>query len=208
MPHLLHVDASPRSTDSITRALSARYVARWKEVNPTGTVTYRDLYRSVPPLVTEDWVTAAFGPAEVQNDWTRAAIATSDALVAEVTAADVLVLGVPMHNFGVPAVFKAWIDQIVRARRTFVFDENGPRGLLTGTRAVVVRSSGSDFDDPDFVYAGKDFHTPWLQTILGFIGISDVDVISVNGRDQHELEAALRTGLRVVDEAVTRPAAA
>ncbi|MEU6091003.1 NAD(P)H-dependent oxidoreductase [Streptomyces sp. NPDC047085] len=189
MSHLLHIDSSPRGTDSLTRQIGARYVAAWRRQNPGGTVAYRDVTEDVPDFVSADWVTGVFAPAEHHTPRTKAAVDASAALITEVEDADVLVLGVPMYNFSVPATFKAWIDQICMAGRTFAYDENGPRGLLAGKKAVIVRASGSDFTNPAF--AAMDFHAPYLRGVLGFIGITDVEFISVNGPAPEQVESGL-----------------
>ncbi|MFK0259683.1 FMN-dependent NADH-azoreductase [Streptomyces sp. NPDC090445] len=135
-------------------------------------------------------LTGVFAPAEYHTPQTKAAVDASIALIEEVEAADVLVLGVPMYNFNVPATFKAWIDQICMAGRTFAYTANTPpRGLLSGKKAVIVRATGSDFDNPAF--APLDFHTPYLRGVLGFLGITDVEFISVNGPTPEQTEASL-----------------
>jgi FMN-dependent NADH-azoreductase len=196
MPHLLHIDSSSRGADSVSRQISARYVDAWRRQNPEGTVTYRDVTVNTPHFVSADWVTGVFAPAEYHTPQTKAAVDASSALISEVEAADVLVLGVPIYNFNVPATFKAWIDQIAMAGRTFAYDENGPRGLLGGKKAVIARASGSDFSNPAF--APMDFHAPYLRGILGFLGITDVEFISVNGQTPEQIEA----GLARADQAI------
>jgi FMN-dependent NADH-azoreductase len=196
MPHLLHIDSSSRSADSVSRRISARYVDAWRQQNPEGTVTYRDVTVNTPNFVSADWVTGVFAPAEYHTPQTRAAVDASSVLISEVEAADVLVLGVPMYNFNVPATFKAWIDQIAMAGRTFAYDENGPRGLLGGKKVVIARASGSDFSNPAF--APMDFHAPYLRGVLGFLGITDVEFISVNGQTPEQIEA----GLTEADQAI------
>ncbi|MFD8817449.1 FMN-dependent NADH-azoreductase, partial [Streptomyces sp. NPDC059627] len=196
MSHLLHIDSSSRGTDSLTRQIGARYVAAWRRQHPEGTAAYRDVTLDVPDLVSADWITGVFAPAEHHTPRTRAAVDASSVLIGEVEAADVLVLGVPMYNFGVPAAFKAWIDQICMAGRTFAYDENGPRGLLAAKKAVVVRASGSDFSDPAF--AAMDFHAPYLRGILGFIGITDVEFISVYAPTPQQNEAGLAEADRAI----------
>jgi FMN-dependent NADH-azoreductase len=141
-----------------------------------------------PDFVSPEWITGVFGPAEAANDATKAAVAASERLIRKIEAADVLVLGVPTYNFGVPATFKAWIDQVVMACRTFAFGESGPEGLLKGKRAVVLRASGSDFDNPAF--APMDFHASCIRGVLGWIGITDVEIIAVNGYAPEQVEAA------------------
>jgi FMN-dependent NADH-azoreductase len=206
MTHLLHIDSSARGEDSASRRLSAEYVQAWKARNPHGTVTYRDLAVNTPDFVSPEWITGVFGPAEAANADTQVALQGSERLIREIEAADVLVLGVPMYNFGVPAIFKAWIDQVVMAGRTFAFGENGPEGLLKGKKAIVLRASGSDFDNPAF--APMDFHAPYIRGVLGWIGITDVELIAVNGFTPEQLDAAVREVGSAIAASVAAPLAA
>ncbi len=100
-------------------------------------------------------------------------------MIEELAAADILVMAVPMHNLGIPSTLKAWIDHVVRAGRTFAYTANGPQGLVTGKRAVIVLASGGVYS------AGPtkpfDFQEPYLRAVLGLIGITDVDVVRVEG---------------------------
>lgn len=129
MTRLLHLDASPRpgragtqAHGSHTRRLTHHFVSRWQALEPEAEVVYRDIGANPPQLTSLEWIEAAFTPTEQQTASMRASLAESDALVAEVEGADILVLGVPMYNFGPPAAFKAWIDNIVRVGRTVDVD--------------------------------------------------------------------------------------
>ncbi|WP_329360980.1 FMN-dependent NADH-azoreductase [Streptomyces sp. NBC_01483] len=197
MSHLLHIDSSARNAGSLTRQLSAQYAAAWKSANPEGTVTYRDVSLQAPAFVSEDWITGVFAPPEYHTADSAAAVSAAEELIREVEAADVLLLGVPVYNFNVPAAFKAWIDQIFMAGRTFAYGSEGPQGLLAGKKAIVIRASGSDFDDPAF--AAMDFHAPYLRSALAFVGITDVEFISVNGMASPQLEAALDKGTQAIE---------
>lgn len=172
MTHILHIDASMRREGSVTRALSGRITARFQAAGAT--VTRRDLADGIS-LLDNAWIGANFTDPATRTDADRAALAESEALVGEVKAADVLVIGVPIYNFGVPAAMKAWIDQICRARETFQYTENGPVGLLEGKRAIVVIASGGTAAD-----SAIDFATPYMRHVLRFIGITDVDVIAAD----------------------------
>ncbi|MFC5204174.1 FMN-dependent NADH-azoreductase [Streptomyces kaempferi] len=196
MTHLLHIDSSARGEGSASRRLSAAYVQAWQARNPHGTVSYRDLAVDTPGFVSPEWITGVFGPAEAATEETKAAVAASEALIRELEDADVLVLGVPMYNFGVPATFKAWIDQVVMGGRTFAFGDNGPEGLLKGKKAVVLRASGSDFDNPAF--APMDFHAPYIRGVLGWIGITDVEFIAVNGYTPEQVEVAIQEAAKAI----------
>ncbi|MFE4995679.1 FMN-dependent NADH-azoreductase [Streptomyces mirabilis] len=197
MAHLLHIDSSARAEGSLTRSLSAQYVAAWQKNNPEGAVTYRDLALETPALVSEDWITGVFAPPEYHTEDSRAAVQAAEVLIQEVEAADILVLGVPVYNFNVPAAFKAWIDQIFMAGRTFAYSADGPQGLLTGKKAIVIRASGSDFENPAF--APMDFHAPYIRGAFAFVGIDDVEIISVNGMSPDQIESALLKGALAID---------
>ena len=203
---VLHIDSSARSlradavVPSATRDLSAAVVTALRSADPTVEVTYRDLCVDVPPPVHEAWVDAAFGLAP----GTESELSISEALIAEVVAADVLVLGVPMYNYSVPAVFKAWIDQVVRIGRTFELTPEGPLGLLTGKQAVVVRSSGTD--GAMLTSFGVDFHTPYLRAILGFIGITDVEIVETFGITADVVAANKLLALAQIEAVVARAA--
>ncbi len=170
--NILRIDASMRHAGSVTRALTDTLVARLRAAAPGSQVIRRDLAAGVPP-VDEAWIGANFTDPAERDDAQRAALAKSDELVAEIKAADTLVIGLPIYNFGVPAAFKAWIDMIARARETFRYTESGPEGLLVGKRALVVVASGGV---P--VGSAADFATPYVRHVLAFIGITEVEFIS------------------------------
>jgi FMN-dependent NADH-azoreductase len=171
---ILRIDTSMRHTGSVTRALTDKLVARLRAASPGSEVTVRDLAAGVP-LVNEAWIGANFTDPAERDDAQRAALTHSDELVAELKAADTLVIGLPIYNFGVPAAFKAWVDMIARARETFRYTETGPEGLMTGKRALVVVASGGV---P--VGSAADFATPYVRHVLAFIGITEVEFISAD----------------------------
>jgi FMN-dependent NADH-azoreductase len=129
MPTLLHIDASPLES-SISRELTREFATGWKASHPHGTVVYRDLAVHTPAPINQAWIQAGFTPADARTPEQVALLAPSDALIEELQAADEIVIGVPMHNFGVPSSLKLWIDQIARAGKTFRYGANGPEGLL------------------------------------------------------------------------------
>jgi FMN-dependent NADH-azoreductase len=164
---ILRVDASARVENSVTRDLADRIIARFPEAE----VTARDLRHGVP-LIDEAWIGANFTPADDRSDAQREVLARSDAYVAEVQEADILVLGVPIYNFSVPAALKAWIDQIARAEVTFRYTADGPKGLLEGKSAIVALASGGTEMDSDIDFAGR-----YIRHVLGFIGITEVTFV-------------------------------
>ncbi|MEM7296455.1 MAG: NAD(P)H-dependent oxidoreductase [Pseudomonadota bacterium] len=170
MAHVLRVDGSARTDGSVSRQLTDEVVARLRPAE----LTVRDLLGGVP-LIDETWVGANFTPAAERSAEQRAALAPSDELVAELKAADVVVLGVPIYNFSVPAAVKAWIDQVARAGVTFQYTENGPKGLLTNKRAIVVITSGGTKSGSEI-----DFATDYMRHVLGFLGIEDVEVVAAD----------------------------
>ncbi|MEM9060240.1 MAG: NAD(P)H-dependent oxidoreductase [Pseudomonadota bacterium] len=182
MTQVLRVDGSMRTAGSTTRTLTDRVI---EKLAPARVVT-RDLADGIP-FVNEDWINANFTDPAERTDAQRAALAHSDALVAELKAADVLVIGLPIYNFGLPAAVKAWVDMIARARETFKYTETGPVGLLDGKRAIVVVASGGTAVDSEI-----DFATPYLRHALAFVGIHDVTVVSA-ARQMVDGEAALKS---------------
>jgi len=186
---ILHIDASARREGSATRDLSDRIV---KHLN-AGHIIRRDLATPLP-LLTEDWINANFTPADQRDELQRDHLSLSDALVAELQQADTIVIGLPIYNFSVPAAFKAWIDLVARAGLTFSYTETGPKGLLEGKRAILAIASGG-------VPVGSevDFATNYARHVLGFIGITDVDVVAADQMAVNA-EAALDNARKAVSE--------
>ncbi len=168
---ILRIDASARRTGSVSRDLSDKIIARL----PGAHVVTRDLAETPVPQLDEAWVGANFTPAEERSEAQRATLAFSDTLVSELQAADIVVIGLPMYNFGVPAAFKAWIDHVARAGITFRYTEAGPEGLLTGKRAIVALASGGTEAGSEI-----DFATGYVRHVLGFYGITDVEFVTAD----------------------------
>ncbi|MDW3183252.1 FMN-dependent NADH-azoreductase [Roseobacter sp.] len=166
---ILHIDASARTEGSASRHLTAAIVETLG-----GTVIRRDLTDAIPQI-DETWVNANFTASDARTDDQKTALALSDTLVEEVQAADVLVIGVPVYNFGVPAALKAWIDQIARAGLSFKYTENGPVGLLEGKRAIIALATGGTEVGSDI-----DFASGYMRHIMGFIGITDVEIVAAD----------------------------
>ncbi|MFC5473365.1 FMN-dependent NADH-azoreductase [Paraherbaspirillum soli] len=184
MAHLLHIDSSARpgrsgsdAHGSHTRRLSHHFVQRWLAQHPADTVAYRDVGLTPPAPVTGAWIHSAFTPVDAREDWMRDTLAESDALVAELIAADVIVIGAPMYNFGMPAQLKAYIDNIVRVGLTFGFDRNRSAEpywpmLTDKPRQVVVLTARGGYS-----YDGELAHLnhvePALRAPLNYLGLSD-----------------------------------
>ncbi|WP_439569293.1 FMN-dependent NADH-azoreductase [Sphingopyxis sp.] len=191
MSHILRIDASARHSGSTTRQLTDQLVTRLVEQGYGAAVTRRDLAVTPPALLTESWVGANFTDDADRSDDQRAVLAHSDELIAELEAADTIVIGVPVYNFAIPAALKAWIDQIARARRTFRYTETGPEGLLKGKKAYLVVASGGVPVGSDY-----DFATGYLRHVLGFVGITDVTVIEA-GQQMMDGEAVSRAAAAI-----------
>ncbi|MEO4047418.1 NAD(P)H-dependent oxidoreductase [Pseudomonas sp. CAU 1711] len=196
MPHILHLDASARPGlagkdphGSHSRNLGQRFVSQWRARRPQDSVTYRDIGRNPPSIIDHDWIAASFTAEEQREPWMRDALAESDLLVDELLAADVLVIGAPLYNFGMPAALKAWIDQIVRTGRTVDFDESNlldPYIPLLADRprhAVILAARGGIGFDADGDLAHMNHLEPSLITALGFIGITRVHQIAIEGQE-------------------------
>ncbi|MEM7188142.1 MAG: NAD(P)H-dependent oxidoreductase [Pseudomonadota bacterium] len=171
MTNVLRIDASMRREGSTTRRLTDQVI---EKIESEGAVnlTTRDLSTGIE-IIDEDWINANFTDAAERDAAQQFRLAKSDELVAELKNADVIVIGAPIYNFGVPAALKAWIDLIARARVTFRYSENGPVGMLEGKRAIVVLASGGTEMD-----SAIDYTTPYLRHVLGFVGIKDVTVVN------------------------------
>ncbi|MEO9820636.1 MAG: NAD(P)H-dependent oxidoreductase [Paracoccaceae bacterium] len=178
---ILHIDASARIDASVSRTLSSEVVTKLG-----GTVIRRDLNDALPQI-TEHWVEAKTAPADTRTQSQNDALALSDELVNELQAADTIVIGLPIYNFGIPASLKAWIDLIARPGMTFKYTENGPVGLLQNKRAILVAASGGT---P--VGSAIDFATPYMQHVLGFVGIDQVEIIAAD-RLGSQSDAAIET---------------
>lgn len=176
MSQVLVIESSARQQGSISRQLTAQFIARWQATHPDDRVSVRDLAVEPVPHLDGNLLGGWMTPAEQQSEAEQAALALSNRLTDELLAADVLVLAAPMYNFAIPSTLKAWLDHVLRAGVTFQYTENGPQGLLSGKRAFVLTARGG-------IYAGGslDHQEPYLRQALGFIGIHDVSFIHAEG---------------------------
>jgi FMN-dependent NADH-azoreductase len=175
MTNILRIDASARNSGSTTRQLTDKLVSHLIEQGYGANVVQRDLALTPPALLTEGWVGANFTDDADRSDEQKALLASSDELIAELEAANTIVIGVPVYNFAIPAALKAWVDLIARARRTFRYTEAGPEGLLKDKKAYLVVASGGVPVGSDY-----DFATGYLRHVLGFVGITDVTIIAAD----------------------------
>jgi FMN-dependent NADH-azoreductase len=176
MKNLLQLNTSIFSDGGQSSQLARRFVAAWRASNPGAKVTVRDLAREPVPHLDAARFAAFIAKPEERDAEQQAAANESDALIAELKAADVLVLGLPMYNFGVPSTLKAYFDHVGRVGHTFKYTEKGPVGLLTGKKAFVFATRGG-------LYQGTplDTQTAYVRAFLGFIGITDVEFVYAEG---------------------------
>jgi len=179
MSNILYVTSSPRGEASYSNQTAQRVVDDLRGNCPNAKVTVRDLARDPLPHIDQDFIDATRSADGPRTGRQHAILARSDALVDELLAADVIVIAAAMVNFSAPSTLKSWIDYIARAGRTFKYTEAGPQGLATGKRVVIVAATGGIYSGGN--YAAFDFQLPWLKAVLGFLGMTDVEVIRVEG---------------------------
>lgn len=171
---VLQIDASARHDGSVTRELTSAVVKGMLTKTPDLKVLVRDVSSGLP-FLDDKWVAANLTDPSDRTAEQKMALALSDTLVRELKAADTLVIGAPIYNFSVPAALKAWMDLVARARETFRYTEEGPKGLLVGKKAIVAVASGG-------VKAGSDvdYATNFIVHFLGFLGIEDVTIVAAD----------------------------
>ena len=187
---ILQINSSARVEGANSTRLANTVTARLQAKHPGATVTVRDLAVTPHPVLDAAALGALFTPADQRTPEQAARVALDDALIAEVQAHDAIVLGVPMYNFGVPVQLKTWLDAIARAGVTFRYAASGPEGLIQGKKVYVAFARGGIYRDTP-----ADSQTPYIQTILGFLGMTDVKYIHAEG---------LAMGPEAVDKAFTQ----
>ncbi|UDL06207.1 FMN-dependent NADH-azoreductase [Marinobacter sp. CA1] len=192
MPRILHIDASARpglagrdEHGSHSRNLSHRFIHRWREERPNDPVSHREVGLSPPAFIDQRWIEAAFASEARRQPWMADVLAESDRLVDELVAADVLVIGSPLYNFGMPAALKAWVDQIVRVGRTVDFDPSQPEDPFTPLladrprQAIILSARGGEGFEPGGPLAHMNHLEPALMTVLEFIGINRIHRVAI-----------------------------
>jgi len=175
--NILQINSSARADGSHSTRLASTLVERVQASSAAAaTVTVRDLGRTPHPELNETALQALFTPAELRTPEQAARVALDDALIKELQAADVVVLGVPMYNFGVPAALKNWIDAISRAKVTFAYTEKGPEGLLKGKKVYVALTRGGQYRNTP-----SDSQVPYLKTVFSFLGMTDLQFVYAEG---------------------------
>tara|TARA_R110002072_G_scaffold135932_2_gene277686 strand:+ start:3731 stop:4441 length:711 start_codon:yes stop_codon:yes gene_type:complete len=205
MSTLLHIDSSVRAAnnpnpdhDSISKGIALRFIDTWKQNRPEDEYIYRDVGVNPPDFITQDWIGAVFTPEEQRTPAQKERLALSDKLIAEVTAADIILISSPMYNYGMPAQLKAWFDQIVRINKTFDFDLS--RGdfplqpLLSGKTLIIVTSSGEFGFEKGGIREDSGHLAPHLRTLSKYLGGNTMYEITAEyqefGDDRHRRSVA------------------
>tara|TARA_R110002073_G_scaffold48144_7_gene129653 strand:- start:11205 stop:11915 length:711 start_codon:yes stop_codon:yes gene_type:complete len=205
MSTLLHIDSSVRAAnnpnpdhDSISKGIALRFIDTWKQNRPEDEYIYRDVGVNPPDFITQDWIGAVFTPEEQRTPAQKERLALSDKLIAEVTAADIILISSPMYNYGMPAQLKAWFDQIVRINKTFDFDLS--RGdfplqpLLSGKTLIIVTSSGEFGFEKGGIREDSGHLAPHLRTLSKYLGVNTMYEITAEyqefGDDRHRRSVA------------------
>lgn len=208
MTTLLHIDASVRaafnpnpSHNSISKNIAKRFIETLQQQQVIDEYIYRDVGMNPPAFINQDWIGAVFSPEEKRTTAQKEILALSDQLIAEVAAADLIVIASPMYNYGMPAQLKAWFDQIIRINKTFDFDlargDFPLQPLLSGKRLVIITSSGEFGFEADGLRANQSHLVPHLRTLSKYLGVEHIDEIAseyqefADTRHQKSLDNAL-----------------
>ncbi len=199
---VLHIDSSPLGDHSVSRKLTAKLLGKFKTAHADTQILTRDLVATPLPHLSGMTVGAFFTPPDQRNEVQNEALKLSDELINELFAADVIVIGTPMWNFGIPSSLKSWIDHVVRAGRTFQYGASGPESLLPiGKKVIIVSSRGGIYTSGPMQV--MDHQETYLKSILGFIGLRDVSIIRAEGVAMGEdaVKAALQSADTDIAEA-------
>ena len=188
MSKILNIISSPRGEASNSIKLANAIIDKLKEQDPGAAVKTHDLATQPFPHLEEAHLNAFFTPVEQHTAANKEAIRHSNEAIQEIMDADVLVIGAPMYNFSIPSVLKSWFDHIARAGITFKYTANGPEGLITGKKAYIAVATGGVYSSGDAV--AYDFVVPYIKTMLGFIGITDVTIVRAEGFAVAELQGS------------------
>ncbi|WP_034296861.1 FMN-dependent NADH-azoreductase [Herbaspirillum sp. RV1423] len=179
MANILFINSSARSTGSISRQVAGEFVAKLQAAQPGSVVVERDVAANPIPHLDEQKLGAFFTPADKRTAEQQALVKLSEELIAEVNAADIIVIGAPMYNFSITSTLKTWIDHVARAGVTFKYTETGPVGLVQDKKVYVFTSRGGVYSEGPA--KAMDFHETYLRAVLGFIGMTDITFIHSEG---------------------------
>jgi FMN-dependent NADH-azoreductase len=207
---ILHIDASPLGSASISRQLTASVVEKLTRDHPAAQVVHRDLIESPISHLTGELLQVlrpAPGSTPPSGPTLRAEADQTDALIDELLGTDVIVVGAPMYNFSIPSQLKAWIDRVAQAGRTFRYTAAGPEGLAKGKKAIVVSTRGGVYAGTAYE-AAMDHQEAYLRTVLNFLGITDVSFVRAEGIAMKKEEAVATANRQIAELRVEYPRAA
>lgn len=207
MSTTLLVTSSPRGAASHSTRIATDLAARLQEANPASRLVVRDLAASPLPYIDPDYYTGIYTPAEARTPRQAEVVGVSDEVLDQVLDADTIILATGLINFNISSTLKSWIDHVARAGRSFSYGENGPKGLVTGKKVYIVLASGGIYSEGAAVQ--MDHAVPYLRSVLGFLGMTDVEVIRVEGvaMGADATAAALGKATARIDALVAEPVA-
>ncbi|MFH6995427.1 FMN-dependent NADH-azoreductase [Flavobacterium sp. FlaQc-48] len=195
---ILNIVTSVKGDASFSNKLSNAVLEKLAKEYPQSEVQTFDLSKTPLPYLDELQLNAFYTPVGSHSENQLESVKLSDDAIHDLLEADIIVIGVPIYNFGIPALLKGWIDQVARAGKTFSYDENGPKGLITGKKVYLSIASGAVFSNGP--YKSYDFAEPYLRAVLGFLGITDITTFRVEGTSIPDLaENALPSALAAVE---------
>jgi FMN-dependent NADH-azoreductase len=200
MSKVLILESSSRHQGATTRELAGYFKGQWAQRFPQDAITEVDLFDDQVRFIDGDTIAANHSDGKDLSDKQKAGVAYSDRYIQYLMDNDVWVIGAPMYNFSVPAVLKAFIDQIVVPGKTFDYSTGVPKGLISGKRVIVLTASGGNYDNPPM--SAMDFVEPYLRAVLGFLGVSDVTFVKVQGNHPEQIEAGKVAAKQVIDKLV------
>ncbi len=184
MTTLLHIDASARTSRSLSRGLSGRFVSDWMARRPSDTVIVRDVGRYPPPITTELWIGSVFTPESERTDEQCHAVSASDELISELDRAEIIVMGTPMYNYGMPASLKSWFDNVIRIGKTFTFDlargDYPLEPIMKGKTLVILSSRGEFGFEPGGVREGMNHLETHIRTCAHYLGVEQTHLINID----------------------------
>lgn len=196
---LLHIKSGINGDASKSNQLSNSIIEKLKDTYPSCTIDTLDLSRDPLPFITAEMYQAFSTPKHIRSQKQLEAIQLSEKAVRQIKDADIVVLGVPLYNFSIPASLKAWIDQIARANETFSYASGSPRGLLTGKKVYLAIASGGVYSEG--MMKAFDFTENYLRTVLGFMGLTDINTFRIEGIFMPNMgELAVTKALKTVEE--------
>lgn len=199
---ILLVTSSPRGAASHSTRIATELAEKLVAADPSNTLVVRDLVANPLPHIGADYATGISTPAEARTPRQAEVVGVSDAVLDELFSADTIILATGFINFGISSTLKSWVDHIARSGKSFSYDENGPKGLVTGKKVYIVLASGGIYSEGAAVQF--DHAIPYLRSVLGFIGMTDVDVIRIEGvaMGPDAVEAALAKATAKVDAVI------